>query len=201
FDARGRIEGGRFRFQEAWPALESTQADVAFVGHGFQVRASPLHDTQGETLDNLQASGPARATFMLNLPLKDGQPGRLSGTVDLAGTRLVERRWDLAFDAVRGQIRYDGNGFSAGDLAVSWEGQPGRLSLRAGHGHVQDPAQAFEAGLTAPMDASRLLARAPELDWMRPYVHGRSEWTLGLAVPAAAPAGSPSAQIGRAHVW
>ncbi|WP_162201782.1 YhdP family protein [Pseudoxanthomonas suwonensis] len=238
FDARGRIEGGRFRFQEAWPALESTQADVAFVGNGFQVRgsgelggvpverfeagiadygdapllvraaaradagrfvellrASPLHDTQGETLDNLQASGPARATFTLNQPLRDGQPGRLSGTVDLAGTRLVERRWDLAFDAVRGQIRYDGNGFSAGDLAVSWEGQPGRLSLRAGHGHVQDPAQAFEAGLTAPMDASRLLARAPELDWMRPYVHGRSEWTLGLVVPAAAPAGSPSARL------
>src|SRR5690606_8936362 len=38
FDARGRIEGGRFRFQSEWPALESTQADVAFVANGFQVR-------------------------------------------------------------------------------------------------------------------------------------------------------------------
>ncbi|WP_028915564.1 YhdP family protein [Pseudoxanthomonas sp. J31] len=238
FDARGRIEGGRFRFQAEWPALESTQAEVAFVGNGFQVRgsgelggvpverfeagiadygdapllvrasaradagrfvellrASPLYEAQAETLDNLQASGPARASFALNLPLKHDQPGRLSGSVELAGTRLVEKRWNLAFDGVRGEVRYDGNGFTAGDLAVAYEGQPGRLSLRAGRGHVQDPAQAFEAELAAPMDASRLLARAPELDWMRPYVHGRSAWILGLAVPANAPAGTPAARL------
>src|SRR5690606_41037087 len=52
-----------------------------------------------------------------------------------------------------------------------------------------------EAELAAPMDASRLLARAPELDWMRPYVHGRSAWILGLAVPANAPAGTPAARL------
>ncbi|WP_041764886.1 YhdP family protein [Pseudoxanthomonas suwonensis] len=238
FDARGRIEDGRFRFQAEWPALESTRADVAFVGNGFQVRGSgelagvpverfeagiadygdapllvratargdagsfvellrnsPLYEDQAETLDNLQASGPARADFALNLPLSDGQPGRVSGNVDLGGVRLVEKRWDLAFDAVRGGVRYDGNGFSAADLAVSWDGQPGRLSLRAGRGHVQDPAQVFEAALDAPMDASRLMARAPELDWMRPYVNGRSQWTLGLAVPASVPAGSPAARL------
>ena len=235
FDARARIEDGRFRFQSEWPALESTRADVAFVGNGFQVRgrgelggvpverfeagiadygdapllvraeasadagrfadllrASPLYASQAPTLDNLGASGPARATFALDLPLRDGRPPQLSGTVDLAGARLVEKRWDLAFDSVRGQVRYDGNGFSAPALAVSYEDQPGTLSLRAGRGHVQDPAQAFEARLGAPMDATRLLARAPELGWLRPYVHGRSHWNLGLSVPATAVTLSPS---------
>ena len=238
FDARARIEGGRFRFQQAWPALESTRAEVAFAGNGFQVRgrgelggvpverfeagiadygdapllvraaasadagrfadllrASPLYAGQAQTLDNLAASGPARATFALDLPLRHGQPAQLSGTVELAGARLVEKRWDLAFDGVRGQVRYDSDGFSAPALAVSYEGQPGTLSLRAGRGHVQDPAQAFEARLGAPMDAARLLARAPELEWLRPYVRGRSHWNLALGAPAAAAAGEPAARL------
>ena len=238
FDARGRIEDGRFRFQAEWPALESTRADVAFVGNGFQVRgrgqlggvpverfeagiadyrdaplrvrasaaadagafagllrASPLYRAQAETLDNLEASGPARAAFALDLPLKDGQPARVSGSVELAGARLVEKRWELAFDGVHGQVRYDGDGFSAPALSVAYEGTPGMLELRAGPGHVRDPAHAFEAGLGAGMDAARLLARAPELGWLRPYIHGRSHWNLGLTVPATAVAGAPAARL------
>lgn len=240
FEARARIAGGRFRFQQEWPALEGTEADVAFIANGFTVRGhgdlagvpvrrfeagiadygdaplqvraeaaadaarflallrrSPLHARQGETLDNLAASGPARASFALDLPLRAGHgPARVSGTVDLDGAKLAEKRWNLAFDAVRGQVRYDGDGFAADALQVAWAGQPGTLALRAGPSHVRGAGQAFEAELQAPMDAADLLARAPMLDWLGPYVRGRSAWTLALAIPAEAPAASAASRAG-----
>src|SRR5690606_39656840 len=40
---------------------------------------------------------------------------------------------------------------------------------------------------------SDLLARAPSLDWLKPYVRGRSTWNLMLAVPRARAGASASA--------
>ncbi|WP_374012035.1 YhdP family protein [Pseudoxanthomonas koreensis] len=237
FDARARIERGRFRFQQQWPALDDTAAEVAFVGNGFQVqgrgklggvpvrsfhagiadygdaplqvraqatadaarllallRRSPLHAEHAQTLDNLDASGPARASFVLNLPLhRDDAPARVEGSVELLGARLAEKRWNLAFEEVRGLAHYDSDGFAAAALDVVHGGQRGVLALRAGSPHVRDAAQSFEADLRVPMAAADLLARAPSLDWLKPYVRGRSTWNLMLAVPRARAGASASA--------
>ncbi|WP_028928091.1 YhdP family protein [Pseudoxanthomonas suwonensis] len=150
------------------------------------LRDSPLDREHHETFANLEASGPAATLFALDLPLGAGEgPARIDGTVALDGARLVEKRWNLAFDAVRGSARYDGNGFDAEELAVRYRGQDGVLALRAG-GHAGDAANAFEASLQAPLDAADLFARAPELDWLAPRVQGRSPWRLDVALPKQA---------------
>ena len=78
------------------------------------LRQSPLQKAYGETLSNLGASGLAAVTFDLDLPLHAGGGAtRLGGTVALAGARLAEKRWDLAFDNVRGRAAYDRGGFQA----------------------------------------------------------------------------------------
>jgi uncharacterized protein (TIGR02099 family) len=150
------------------------------------LRQSPLQKQYGETLDNLGASGLAAVSFDLDLPLhQDGGPSKLGGTVALAGVRLSEKRWDLAFDDVRGRAEYGHGGFDAGKLAVMRAGQPGRLSLRAGD-YTRDPKQAFEAELDAMLSAKDLLDRAPELDWLKPRVEGRSPWTIAVSIPKSA---------------
>ncbi|MBB6063896.1 uncharacterized protein (TIGR02099 family) [Pseudoxanthomonas broegbernensis] len=228
FEAQARIEGGRFRFQRQWPALDDTAAEVVFVGNGFRVqgsgqlagvpvrrfeagiadygdaplqvraeatadasrfvallRRSPLHAQHAQTLDNLAASGPAQVGFVLDLPLHEEHgDGRVEGSVRLLGAKLAEKRWNLDFEGVRGLVRYDSDGFAAPALEVVHGGQPGALALRAGTTHVRDTGHAFEAELRAPMDVADLLARAPTLDWLKPFVRGRSPWTLMLAVPA-----------------
>ncbi|WP_394696677.1 YhdP family protein [Pseudoxanthomonas japonensis] len=236
FEAVAHIEHGQFKFQPDWPQLEQVDADIAFIGNGFELkgrgalagvaipafqagiadfgdgdlkiaartdtdsgrllallRQSPLHKTYGDTLDHLQAKGPVTATFDLLQPLHADEQARrtLAGTVDLKGTQLSETRWDLVFDNVRGKAKYDDGGFASGPLQVVHEGQPGVLGLRAGSG-TRDRTQAFEADLSAMVDADRLLDRAPEMAWLKPYMEGRSSWTVGVSIPRTA-SGAPEA--------
>ena len=158
------------------------------------LRQSPLRKQHGETLASLSASGPATATLDLQLPLhRGGGPLQLAGKVELRGARLAESRWKLAFQDVRGSAGYDRHGFSADGLRTVHEGQPGRLSLHAGAGHVRDPRHAFEAELEAVLSAQQLLERAPQLDWLKSRVQGRSPWTIAIAIPKSAQA-SPNAR-------
>ncbi|MBO9715499.1 MAG: TIGR02099 family protein [Pseudoxanthomonas sp.] len=179
--------------------VQRVQAGIADFSHApLQVRAeargdaarmlgllrrSPLEKQNRETLANLEAAGPSATTFALDLPLgHDHAPAVIDGRVTLDGVRLAEKRWNLVFDDARGEARYDGSGFAAPALAVRYGGQDGTLALRSGR-HVRDAANVFEAGLDAPMDAADLLARAPDLGWLKPYVHGRSPWSLAVALP------------------
>jgi uncharacterized protein (TIGR02099 family) len=159
------------------------------------LRHSPLQKEYGETLDNLAASGLASVTFGLDLPLHEGGgASKLGGTVALAGAKLAEKRWNLAFDDVRGRAEYGHGGFVAERLAVRHDGQPGRLSLRAGD-YTRDKRQAFEAELEANLSADELLQRVPELAWLEPYIDGRSAWTAAVAIPRQA---ATNAATGRA---
>jgi uncharacterized protein (TIGR02099 family) len=157
------------------------------------LRQSPLQKKYGDTLTNLSASGPADATFNLFLPMHKQTPAvrNMSGTVGLRGATLADKRWNLAFNRVSGKASFDDNGFTAEKLAVSKEGQPGVLSLRAGGG-VRDTTKSFEAELAASLSANELLDRAPEMAWLKPYVQGRSQWTISVALPKGNAAANPS---------
>jgi len=160
------------------------------------LRASPLHKEYGETMDNLRVAGPAQATFRMKLPLHHDHPvpPTIDGGVTLAGVRLAEQRWKLAFEQVRGQARFDRGGFDASDLQVRHEGAPGLLSLRAGP-HVRDPAQAFEAQLQTQADIDGLLDKAGNLGWLKPYLRGSSSWTTELAVPRGVAQTAPPSRL------
>lgn len=156
------------------------------------VRASPLHRMQAETVDALTASGPAHVDFGLDMPLGRLAPMSISGGVDLSGATLADRRWNLHFDDVQGRARYDLAGFTADGLTARHGGQPGALSLRAGDGHVHAAGNAFEGDVAGNFDIDELLARAPEMAWLSPYVAGRSAWTVGVVVPKGAGANVPA---------
>ncbi|MBB1472128.1 TIGR02099 family protein [Luteimonas sp. MC1782] len=180
------LSGGIAHFGDA-PLL--VRADIA--GDAGPVlallRASPLRKGREALLQGLSATGPLRAQFALDLPLHRS-PARpvISGRVLLEGATLGDRRWDVAFEDVRGEARYDGQGFVAEGLRVRRDGQAGTLALRAGIGHVADRGNAFEAELGASLAASELAARAPQLAWLGDRLRGRSRWTLAVAIPVDA---------------
>ena len=159
---------------------------------------SPLHKQHADTLDNLGASGPTTASFALDLPMHgDQRTPKIDGRIGLDGAKLSEKRWKLAFDDVRGEAAYDHEGFDTTPLNALHDGQPGRLVLRAGPGHVRDSAQAFEAELDASLDADELLDYAPDMAWLKPHVAGRSPWTVAVSIAkqatgAAADATAPT---------
>ncbi|KGQ20710.1 putative exported protein [Lysobacter dokdonensis DS-58] len=148
------------------------------------LRQSPLNKEHGETLANIEASGAAAVTFDMLLPLHlPNAVGRTKGTVELTGARLREKRWDLAFDDVRGKAEYGDGGFAANALSVRHAGQPGTLGLRAGEAFVRDKSKAFEADMQVAMDAKSLVDRAGNLGWLRSYIDGRSPWSVAVALP------------------
>lgn len=180
----GAIEAGIADFGAAGLHIEAnakSQADRLLA----LMRQSPFNRDHAETLANLEASGPAAAAVKIDIPLDhdDATATRIDGRVSLTGAKLAEKRWALAFDDVRGDTRFDQDGFTADQLDAVRTGQPGRLALRAGPRHVRDPSQAFEATLDTVLDAHDLLDRVPALvDW-KPRVDGRSPWTVAVAVP------------------
>lgn len=168
------------------------QADLAVSAEGQNdagallqlLRLSPLNDAHAETLRNLVASGPARATFELLQPLRRERAAlkRLAGAIELRDAKLSERRWKLDFDRVRGRFEYGLRGFQAEQVAVNMRSQPGLLSLRGGD-RTRDGSQAFEAGLAMSLTAAELLDRAPAMAWLKPHMEGRSRWSVGVSVP------------------
>jgi uncharacterized protein (TIGR02099 family) len=188
-----RFDAGIARFGQA-PLLVDAQGGGDASRLLALLRASPLHREYGDTLDNLSARGLAAVTFGLDLPLhRDEGAAKIDGTVALAGVRMEEKRWKLAFDDVRGRAHYGSGGFGAERLAVRHEGAPARLSLRAGD-ETHDRRQAFEAVLEANLPADRLLQRVPELDWLQGRASGRSDWTALLTIPRAPTPARPVAK-------
>ena len=177
----------------------SVDANAAGDARAFlaMLRQSPLHKEHGEVMDNLQVAGPAKADFHMLLPFHDeGAPKlRMQGGVDLAGATMREQRWKLAFADVRGKARYDHDGFVAERLQVQHDGAPGLLSLRAGAPHVRDAKQAFEAELQADIGIDDLLDKAGNLEWLKPYMDGRSPWTVAVAIPHGAAQSAPPTRL------
>ena len=193
FDVAGKavLAGvGIQRFDAAIPDFGHAELSIHAEGGGDAsqllglARQSPLQKTYGETLDNIDASGPASVSFDLAVPLHGAGSSKLGGTVALSGAKLAEKRWNLAFSDVRGRARYDQGGFVADKLAVKYGSRPGTLSLRAGD-HVRDSGQGFEATLDTMVDARELLKRAPQMDWLQPYVSGQSSWSIAVSIPKA----------------
>lgn len=159
------------------------------------LQQSPLQKKYGETLDNLVASGLASVTFRLDLPLHhETTPAKIDGDVVLAGAKLSERRWKLAFEDVRGRAHYDAGGFAAEGLAVRLEDSPARLTLRAGDS-TRDRRQVFEAELDGNLSAERLLQRVPELSWLQGRASGRSAWHALVTIPGAKAGRQAPAQL------
>jgi uncharacterized protein YhdP len=190
----GRFDAGIADFSQGALKIDA-RADADAAKLLDLLRQSPLRRDHGGILATLGASGPAAVDFGLDFPLHHGptQRPQIDGTIDLRGVRLSESEWKLAFAGISGRARYDQDGFSANGLRAQYDRQEGRLSLRAGPGHVRDARQGFEAELEASMTTDDLLDRSSDLAWLKPYVRGRSRWTAGIAIPSAGAQSAPKA--------
>ncbi len=186
------LKAGIARFGQAELTVDATaRADAGKLLD--LLRASPLHKEQGEVMDALRASGPARVTYAMRLPLHHQHPvpPTIAGNVALEGVRLQETRWKLDFEQVRGEAKFDQGGFVAESLRVRNEQAPGVLSLRAGP-HVQDATHAFEAQLQTRAGIGSLLDKADGLDRLKPYMRGSADWNVVLAVPRVSTQSAPT---------
>ncbi|MGY0560730.1 YhdP family protein [Luteimonas sp. A478] len=177
-----QLEAGIPEFGRAELAITARTAPDTDAGDAIaMLQRSPLAVA---ALEGLQAGGPLRADFAMLLSLHGGgSRPRIEGSAGLTGVQAAIPEWGLSFHDLRGELVYDQHGFQARSLSARVDGHPGRVALRAGTGHVVDAKTLFEGEFSSVLDAPGLLARAPQLDWLRPHLHGRSAWTVAVTVP------------------
>ncbi len=148
------------------------------------LKESPLRAEAASAFERIEAGGPASTRFSLRQALSatDARPA-IRGTVALQGLVIKDKTTALVFENAQGEVVYDNYGFHADALNVLHRGQSGRLRLRTGQGHVNDPQQQLEAELVARLTPDTLLAQADQLDWLRPYLSGQSDWRVHVALP------------------
>lgn len=186
-NAVDRVQARIGDYREPVLALE-LDAHGAGVDLLALLRNSPLMDSQGDHLRALRLGGQARARLSLTQPLRpDLGEVQLRGTIDLSDAPLAHGDWGIDFGRADGRIRFGETGLSADELLVRLNDDSGSFSLAVGAGFVSDPALAAEASLRGRFPAAPLLERAPELDWLQPYLSGRADWTVTVKAPRSEP--------------
>lgn len=191
-----RVAGSIDDFRQ--PVLD---LDLAATANGSQVlallRASPLRESHGEHLSALQLGGRAAIELQIKQPLRpDLGESEVRGTADIVAAPLAHTDWEIAFDQADGRVRFSREGLAAEELRVRLGEDVASFSLATGDGFVSDPALVAEASLRGRLPAGPLLDHAPDLDWLRPFLGGRSDWSITIEMPRAKPGGpDPAARL------
>lgn len=147
------------------------------------LQRSSLGQGHRNLIDGLGIGGQGDVAMQLHIPLEEhlGEL-RLSGQVDLARADLSHSGWGIAFEAASGRVRFSERGFSADELNVGFADSLGALSVAVG-GYTSGPANVAEASLRGHFAAQGMIAASPQAQWLKPWLHGESDWTLQLSVP------------------
>lgn len=127
----------------AKPAMLTISGDI--VGPSERLRplfaASPLADSLGATLAQVQLAGPMDGEVNLTIPLDDSQQVIAEGYADLQDNDLYVESLAEQFSAVEGRIHYRNDVITADNLRFKWQQLPVQATLngeaRAEDYHVQ----------------------------------------------------------------
>ena len=171
-----RVQQGRARF----PDLRAGQLEVALTAAGpvdamlHVVRDSPLVNRFGPVVNGARGGGEARLELGLAIPVKDLAATRVDGDLYFTGAALSQPRFDLAFDDLRGRVRFSERSVSIDGLAARLRGRPLRIDA-ATPGEV---AIFRGTGAFAPAELLPALAEGPLA-----AASGRADWDVILRVP------------------
>ncbi|WP_047605588.1 AsmA2 domain-containing protein YhdP [Rahnella aquatilis] len=84
---------------------------------------TPLHDSLGSALQELQIGGEVNGRLHLDIPL-DGEPVRASGGVTLNNNSLFIKPLNSKISQLSGQFSYDNGNLQSNRLTGNWFGQP-----------------------------------------------------------------------------
>lgn len=181
--------------QTASARIDDLQAPVLQLTYDSETRlpllqgfleASPLLRNTSLDFDRFGLEGPARAGGTVRLPLG---PGRgevaVNGLLEVTDAAFFERSSGLRLEGLTGLVGYDREGAMGEGLAVTLDGWPATLGLRAAWGAPRP----FEASLSGRFPASLLVAQTPLVDDpLLARIDGEAEWNLALTVDHGEPA-------------
>lgn len=180
----GRVRGvqlqqGRARF----PDLRAGQLEVALTAAGpvdgmlQVVRDSPLVRRFGPVVNGARGRGDARLELGLAIPVKDLAATRVDGDLRFDGAALAQPRFDLAFEDLRGRVRFSERSVAIDGLAATLRGRPLRIDAAT----PADEAIFRGTGAFAPTELLPALDEGPLA-----AAGGRADWDVVVRVPLVA---------------
>lgn len=102
-------------------ALFDQEAPASITG---LMNASPLADSVGATLEELNIQGEVEGTFKLNLPLNSVDDVVAKGDIKLNNNQILLSAPQMHFKQVNGNVSFENDLVSTKDLRVRWRGLP-----------------------------------------------------------------------------
>ncbi len=174
-------------------AREKLLIDADINGPGSAVgpyfKETPLHDSLGVTLDELQLSGDVNARLHLDIPL-DGERVTAKGNVRLNNNALFVKPIDSTLEGLSGSFSFENGNLNSGPLSARWFNQPLNLDFSTHQGensyqvgvNMQGNWRPTETGVLPPQVNSALSGAFPwrgKVDIQLPY-HGDASYRVDL---------------------
>ncbi|TCL04839.1 AsmA2 domain-containing protein YhdP [Sodalis ligni] len=166
--------------------------DASINGSGKAVgdyfHQTPLKESLGAALDELQIGGNVSGDLHLDIPLT-GQPVTASGNVNLNNNTLLIKPLGMTMTGMNGQFRYRNGNLDSEGMKAQWLGQP----INIGFNTQELPEHyAINVGLQSVLAMDRLTGiPAP----FRQALSGQADWqsTIAVTLPVH---GKPTYDIG-----
>ena len=91
---------------------------------------SPLKESVGNVLEQLQVSGDIHGKFHLNLPLNATEQVLTSGLINFVDNHIALQTPQMNFSQVTGQLSFENERLSTENLSVNWQGLPLNLVVK-----------------------------------------------------------------------
>ncbi|MDX2370043.1 MAG: AsmA-like C-terminal region-containing protein, partial [Colwellia sp.] len=91
---------------------------------------SPLKESVGNVLEQLQVSGDISGEFHLNLPLNATEKVLASGLINFVDNNIALQTPQMNFSQVTGQLSFENETLSTENLSLNWQGLPLKLVVK-----------------------------------------------------------------------
>jgi uncharacterized protein (TIGR02099 family) len=108
---------------------------------------SPLKNSVGTVLEQLQVSGDVNGEFHLNLPLNATEKSLASGLINFADNYIALKTPQMNFSEVTGQLSFENETLSTKNLSLNWQGLPLKLVVKG-----LDKADYYDTNITITAD-------------------------------------------------
>jgi uncharacterized protein (TIGR02099 family) len=160
--------------------------DAKVAGEGKAIsdylQASPLKDSVGQALGELEVRGPLKGTVKLDIPLDGKGEVKAEGHADFDGNKVRVASLNLPLEQVQGRLEYDNAQTRFKGLKARLWDQPLTLDY---HGRQQPGVYKVDLDFKGNWDSARQPKQIGDLAILR----GRSDWRgkLALNLPGGKP--------------
>lgn len=153
--------------------IKPSQADLVanLMNH------SPLKDTVGATLEQLQVSGEISGNFSLDLPLHDVSQSLARGVINFADNNVALQTPRMDFSEVNGQLTFANDRINTKNLSLLWQGLPIKLDI---NGENKENYYNTDIAMQAIWQEGVYQQHVPDL--LKKYSAGELPWSGTLSL-------------------